>query len=265
VDFDELSVDEVDFYNRLSKQAGAKPASAVFDIMYPGESKPAITPKITITSNPRRMGKSTMMEKYFKIREELYLPTLRGIGAEWIAIDEFENSILSVGSATSKHKAKEEEMAKVERPKLSAEAIAHLNHLAEQMTEKLSGMLPSEKTVSLFGPAVHPVFVHSKGYRQQNHIGGETFTIERVHVGSPKNGHQLIFDYKPVDAATYLHMEINQDDSLSQISDWRMVVDKAAGGNFYMALEEVRNIDAAKVYAKEQERHQQDYKEFGAW
>jgi hypothetical protein len=154
--------------------------------------------------------------------------------------------------------------AKKSAPQLSEEALAHLTHLAETMSERLGKITPHDKRVGIIGPM--PVTIwRKKGFGKANLIGGEDFLVDSVYIGSPRNGSQMIFRLTPTSPADYAHIELTQEECEGKLLDWRGVVDKAVGGNFYMKLEEVRNIDITKMAEAERARQAAEYKEFGAW
>lgn len=225
----------------------------------------------------RRMGKSMLTREYMKLMQEdadkitQGASRISGASMTFASMDEYESmtdeKIESKIAALRKMQGLEgEDMAKSKTgaPAISPEAVFALEELARSMTERLRDMPPLVKRVTLSRPGQLTV-LRKAGYGKKPHLVGEEFEMTGVRVGSPQKGSRMIFEFKPTSVAEYDTMEMAQMECESSLNDWRLAVDRAVGGNFYMALEEVRNIDAAKLHEEERKRLAQEYQEFGAW
>lgn len=137
-----------------------------------------------------------------------------------------------------------------------------LEKLAGCMTDYFKEQAESELTVSLLSPGQLTVNVPQKGYRKQNHIGGEDFIASSVYVGAQS---KLIFKFKPVAAAQYTEMEMNEVDAAAALSGFRTLANLAAGGDFFAELRSIRNLASKAKQAQEVVEKAAVYADFGSW
>lgn len=76
---------------------------------------------------------------------------------------------------------------------------------------------------------------------------------------------KLVFVFTPVAASSYKTMEMNEVECQNQLSNFRVVADTAAGGNFYECLKDIKAIEAQSMQAQVVEEKNAEYPTFGSW
>jgi len=137
-----------------------------------------------------------------------------------------------------------------------------LEKLSARITDHFKEQAESDLTVSLMSPGMLTVNVQGKGYRKQNHIGGEDFIASSVYIGAQG---KLIFKFKPVAAAQYIEMEMNEVDAAANLSGFRSLANIAAGGDFFAELRNIRALASRAKQAQEVVEKAAVYENFGSW
>ena len=142
------------------------------------------------------------------------------------------------------------------------EVHARLVELTEAMNNYFKSKGEAEPTVTLLAPGSLTVDIPGKGYRKQNHIGGEEFIVDSVRLGA---GNKLIFIFKPTGATSYSTMEMNEVDAAASLQGFRAIANFAAAGDFFGELREIRALAGKAKQIKEAAEKINTYPEFGTW
>lgn len=137
-----------------------------------------------------------------------------------------------------------------------------LDALATRMTDYFAEQSESDVSTTLLSPGQLTVEVPGKGYRKQNHIGGEEFVASTVRQGA---GGKLIFVFKPTAASQYTKMEMNEIDAAANMDGFRATMNLAAGGDFFAEIRSIRSLATKEKEAKEVVEKAAVYADFGSW
>lgn len=142
------------------------------------------------------------------------------------------------------------------------EVTQALDALATRMTDYITQQSESDLSTTLLSPGQLTVDVPGKGYRKQNHIGGEEFVVTSVRRGA---GGKLLFTFKPTAAAQYTKMEMNEIDAAANLDGFRATMNLAAGGDFFAEIRNIRALATKEKEAKEVVEKAAVYADFGSW
>ncbi|MFK3741034.1 hypothetical protein [Massilia sp. TN1-12] len=143
-----------------------------------------------------------------------------------------------------------------------SEVSQALDALAARMSDYFAERTESEVSTTLLSPGQLTVEVPGKGYRRQNHIGGEEFVATSVRQGAAG---KLIFVFKPTAASQYTKMEMNEVDAAANLDGFRATMNLAAGGDFFAEIRSIRALATKEKEAKEVVEKAAVYADFGSW
>lgn len=156
---------------------------------------------------------------------------------------------------------KETEMAKKDPEQTKAEREA-LENLAARLTE---GFKREKVQTTLMAPATITVDIKGKGFRKAPHIGGESFTFDRVIVGAESKGSRLIFIVTPQQVSNYTEAHFTLNEGQELLERFRLCCNIALEGDFDEEMRKVRAVQFAAKEAEEAAAKFEEYPSFGSW